>query len=79
MAEKKIAGLTVIIEPDQCIGTGACVSIAPSHLEMNDRNVVSFVENPTEDISREAIIEACEVCPVEALRVLDETGEQIVG
>ena len=79
MPEKKIAGLTVIIERDQCIGTGACIAIAPNHLEFDSQNVVSFVEEPSGEISREEIIEACEVCPVEALRVLDEAGERIVG
>jgi ferredoxin len=78
MVERKIAGLTVLIDRDSCIGTGACVAIAPEHLELDSQMIVAFKEEPGET-TREAILEACQVCPVEALKVRDESGAQIVG
>ena len=43
--------------------------------ELDDRQIVSFVEAAGE-IERERLLEACRVCPVDALVVLDEDGGQ---
>lgn len=78
-AEKEIAGLTVVIDRESCIGSGACIKVAPQMLELDDQEIVTFTEDAEDlDIGREQVLEACQVCPVDALSVYDEDGEQLV-
>lgn len=75
--ERKISGVTVIIDRNTCIGTANCTKVAPEVLILDDEKIVTFQEKYPE-IERERIIEACSVCPVDALHVIDETGKEIV-
>ena len=75
--DRKISGVTVRIDRERCIGIGNCVKVAPEVFELDDGNVVAFREDAAE-IERDRIIEACDVCPVDALIVHDEKGNQIV-
>ena len=77
IAERKIGGLTVRIRRDVCCATGNCMKIAGSVFEFDDERISSFRPDVAE-IDRGTLIEACRVCPVEALIVLDEQGTQIV-
>ncbi len=75
--ETTIGDLTVRIDRDQCIGTANCVKIAPQIFEIDEDNIVRF--KPTLGrIEREQLIEACDVCPVDALTVLSSDGTQLV-
>ena len=77
--EKEIAGLTVVIDRESCIGSGACLKVAPQMLELDDEEIVSFTDDAEDlGIDRDQVLEACQVCPVDALTVLDEDGEQLV-
>lgn len=76
-AERPIAGLTVRIDRRTCIGSGSCVTIAPEVFELDSTLVVSFVPGAPE-IPRERLLEACAVCPVDALDALDENGESVL-
>lgn len=64
--EKRIAGLTVRIDRDSCIGTGACVKAAPEVFVLDDRQIVTFTDGEPE-IEPERVVEACGACPVFAL------------
>lgn len=75
--ERKISGVTVEIDESLCIGSGNCVNMAPEVFEINDDNIVAFKEDAP-DIDQGRLIEACSVCPVDALVVHEEDGEQIV-
>lgn len=75
--EEELGGLVVRIERELCIGSGNCVNLAPEVFELDDRQIVTFVETP-EDIDRDRLLEACQVCPVDALIAADEDGEQLV-
>jgi ferredoxin len=75
--EQTVSGLTIRIDRTRCIGTGNCVAVAPEVLELGSDQIVTFVNEP-EDIDRERLIEACAVCPVDALFAIDEDGNQIV-
>ena len=77
MSEKKIGKLTVRIERDQCIGSGNCVKIAPTVFELDDDGLVAF-RSDGEDPGPEKVLDACQVCPVEALFVMGENGESLV-
>lgn len=75
--ERQISGLTVRIDRTLCIGSGNCVNLAPEIFEIDEENLVAFREE-TPDIDQGRLIEACAICPVDALLAFDADGEQIV-
>jgi len=75
--ERRIGDLTVRIDRDSCISSGNCVKVAPALFELDDESIVVFAKT-ADGSSREQVIEACEICPVEALTVTDSSGEQII-
>ncbi len=58
-----------------CIGTADCVKIAPNTFELDDE-AKSVVKKQNGD-SDEKILEAAKVCPVLAIIVEDEEGNQV--
>lgn len=67
--ERTISGLVIRIDRDSCIGTGACTKAAPEVFELDDRQVVTFTEDPP-DIEADRLVDACESCPVFALEAI---------
>jgi ferredoxin len=76
-AERRAGGLTVRIDRRTCIGSGSCVTVAPEIFELDSEMVVSFCAGEPE-IERVRLIEACEVCPVDALAAFDEDGASVL-
>ncbi len=76
MAERVIAGLKVRIDESLCVGFGDCVERAAGTFLLNGNGTVEFVEPPA--ANREALLEACRACPVDALTVVDGAGKQLV-
>ena len=74
--ERKTQGLTVRIDRLACAGFKDCIKLAPEAFELGDDGVVLFLDPDT--VEREQLIEACRVCPAQALTVFDEKGSQIV-
>ena len=75
--EQTISGVHVEIDRTLCIGSGNCVNVAPEVFEIDDENLVRFASDDAEDIDRDRLVEACNLCPVDAL-IATEDGEQIV-
>lgn len=75
--EEKISGYRIRIDRTLCIGTGNCVAVAPEVFVLGPDAIVTFVEAP-EDIDSERLLEACEVCPVDALLAFDAENRQVV-
>lgn len=75
--ERRIGALTIRIDRGRCIGTGNCIKLAGEVFVLDGERICSFIEGPN-DAERERLIEACSVCPVEALFVIDEESRQIV-
>jgi ferredoxin len=75
--EQKVGDLNVRIERDSCIGSGNCIKIASGLFVLDDQGLVAFRSSP-EDPGAERVVDACQVCPVEALVVTDAQGKQIV-
>lgn len=75
--EREISNRTVRIDRTLCIGSGNCVNIAPEIYVIREDNIVDFREDPP-DIEQGRLEEAAALCPVDALIVEDEDGEQIV-
>jgi ferredoxin len=53
------------------------MKVAPEIFEFDDENICAFKESAPE-IDRERLVDACTVCPVDALILLDEKGNQLV-
>ncbi len=75
--ERKVGDLTVRIDRGTCIGTTNCTKLAPEVLELDAENIIAFKNDPAA-IERDRLIEACRVCPVDALIVLDAARNQLV-
>ena len=75
--ERKVSGLTVKIDRGGCIASANCINAAPDFFELDDERICAFKELKN-GIEKEKIIEACSVCPVNALYVFDEGGKQII-
>lgn len=76
-AERKIGKLHVVVQRDSCIGSGNCVKVAPDLFELDEEDVAA-IKAEADGVPGEQVLEACRVCPVEALLVRDESGEQVV-
>ena len=75
--ERKIGDLTVRIDRLRCIASSNCMEVAPEVFEYDAEKICAFKENPG-PIERERLIEACDICPVDALSVFDANGKQLV-
>ncbi len=68
--------IKVWVDKKLCIGSGACVEVAPEVFELDERQK-AFVKDPN-GADNDTIIEAARSCPTDAIFVVDEeTGEQI--
>lgn len=77
VVELQIGALTIRIDRLLCVGFGDCIEVAPEVFEFDDDGVAAF-RDPTPDTARDRLIMACDICPVDALSIHDETGAQLV-
>jgi ferredoxin len=73
LLERRLSGLTVRIDRTTCIGSGSCTKVAPEVFELDAGLVVTFTAAPP-DIDRARLVEACSVCPVDALAAIEDDG-----
>jgi ferredoxin len=74
--ERVVGDLRIRIDRGLCVGFGDCVTAAPGAFQLDDESIVIFVA--PEAVDRAQLLEACRACPVDALTVWDEAGEQLV-
>ena len=74
--ERQIGALRVRIDRTLCVGFGDCVTEAPEAFVLDDSGTAVFVQPET--VERERLLRACDVCPVDAITVWDESGAQLV-
>ncbi len=77
LKEKKIGDLTVRIDREKCIASANCVQVGAEVFELDSEGIVTF-RDEEESIPEDELIEACKVCPVEALIAIDKDGKQQV-
>lgn len=65
------ATVAVTIDPDMCVGVGACVAREPQTFVFNDDGTSSEVPGARLPRDRAALV--CEACPTGALRVVEDT------
>jgi ferredoxin len=73
---RTIAGLRVHIDKTLCVAFETCVDLAPEVFHLAPDGVITFIE-PTPEIERARLLEACKSCPVDALSVFDADGTQL--
>lgn len=76
LSKRTVHGLRIVIDRDQCVGFGDCVKEAPEGFKLDEETVAVFVA--PEAVERERLLRACDACPVDAITVYDESGDQIV-
>ena len=74
--ERTVGCLRVRIDRTLCVGFGDCVSASPNAFTLDESDVAIFVQ--PESVEREELLRACASCPVDALTVWDEKGNQLV-
>ena len=77
LVEGKIGELTIRIDRDTCIGSANCIKAAPEVFELDGEKICAF-KGSRGAVERDVVIEACRVCPVDALYVVDAAGQQLV-
>jgi ferredoxin len=65
----------VVIDKDLCQGIGNCVAVAPGVFKLDKDN--KAVASNIQSISPEKLREAAESCPLNAIILQDDQGEQI--
>jgi ferredoxin len=75
--ERCVGGVTVRIDRAICIGTANCAKVAPELFVLDDERIITFRE-PAAGIEPDRAVEACRVCPVDALAAFDVDGRPIV-
>jgi ferredoxin len=74
--ERVVGGLRVRIDRTLCVGFGDCVTASPEAFILDNEDIAVF--RAPETVDRACLLKACASCPVDALTVWDESGEQIV-
>lgn len=74
--ELRVQDLTVRIDRNACSAFKDCIGVAPEAFRLDENGIVEFVE--PSDVEAERLIDACDVCPADALHVTDAGGKRIV-
>lgn len=74
--ERRVGGLRLRIDRGLCVGFADCVEGAPEAFGLDGDDVAVFTE--PEKVARERLLAACDACPVDAITVWNEKGEQVV-
>jgi len=74
--ERQVAGLMVKIDRLICVGFETCVDVAPDLFQMDEEGIAIFTSD-THEVDKATVLEACKECPVDALVVLDASGNQL--
>ncbi len=75
--DRRIGSLTVRIDRSLCVGFGDCVTEAPEAFQLDDDEIAVFGQR-ADTVAKDKLLKACEACPVDALSVSDESGEQLI-
>jgi ferredoxin len=67
--------MKVIVDRNLCQGIGNCMAIAPGVFKLDKQN--KAIATNIESIGEEKIREAAESCPLDAIILQDDEGEQL--
>lgn len=75
--ERTVGSLKIRIDRLLCVGFGDCIDVAPDVFVLDEDGIATFTAHADGD-DRDRLIRACQACPVDALSVFDEDGNQLV-
>lgn len=67
--------LKIVVDREKCQGIGACVGAAPDVFEIDGEGKAVIID--AEGADTDTIVLAAEACPLEAITVFDDAGEQL--
>jgi ferredoxin len=67
--------ISVEVDRTLCFGFGDCVDTAPAVFALDEENTAYVIDPDAADV--DLILEAAQNCPVDAIIVTDENGEQV--
>ena len=67
--------LKIVVDREKCQGIGACVGAAPDVFEIDSEGKAIVLD--AENADKDEVMLAAEACPLEAISLFDENGEQI--
>lgn len=73
---RKIGDIAVRIDRTLCVGFGDCITTAPEAFALDEEDVAVFKD--PDSVPRWRLLEACAACPVDAITVEDQDGNQLV-
>lgn len=65
----------IVVDRNKCQGIGACVGAAPDAFEIDSEGKAVVIKAAGAD--DDTVLEAAEACPLEAITLYDEDGEQV--
>ena len=71
-----VHGMRVSIDRSLCVGFGDCVDIAPEAFQLDAESTAILVD--PDRVDRARLLKACDACPVDAITVWGEDGQQLV-
>ena len=74
--DRCLNGLKVQIDRSLCVGFGDCIQEAPEAFRLDQDDIAVLVA--PEAVDRSRLLRACKACPVDALSVCDEEGNQLI-
>lgn len=72
--QKKVAKITV--DRNACIGAATCIVVAPNAFELDEQNIAVIKPGAT-NLSDDMLLMAAQSCPTQAIKLYDESGNQI--
>ena len=67
--------MKVRIDRDLCVGIGNCVAVAPTVFKLDKENKATVLDQSS--VSEEKLMSAAESCPVNAVIIEDDQGNQV--
>lgn len=63
--------MKAIVDKDVCIGCGACTGVCPEVFDIEDDGLAVAIEGDVAPELEDAVNEAVETCPVDAISTID--------
>jgi len=67
--------MKVTVDRDMCTGIGNCAVVAATAFKLDEKNKAVVLDPAS--VTKEKLVEAAESCPMEAITVIDDNGEQL--
>jgi len=64
------------VDRQECIGDGSCEDIAPDYFQLDEEGLATVIKDPVAEEDEDLVREAAEACPVEAITLENDQGEQ---